>query len=122
MSRQEKRLQQIERSALREAQKALDRHPGRSVTHDELASLRVQTLTVGLRLMLGLAGVAAIAGGIYFFRDDDLWWLSIALFLFALVAFTVAAFGWRRTLAEGASALGEGVLNIVVEAVFKSLR
>lgn len=117
MSRQEKRLQQIERSALREAQKALRQHPGQPVTREELQSIRVQMLTVAERITLASGGVLCIGAGIYFLGDDRLWWLGIVLTILGCIVLIFGVIGRKRTL----RALDESIFEIVVELVFRAL-
>lgn len=117
MKPQEKRLLQIELSALREAQKAQQRHPEQPVTREELRSMRVQTVTIGERLVLASAGVLSIAIGAYTLHDDSLWWLGIVLILIGCIVLVFGAIGWRRTL----DALDNPVFEIVSEFVLRGL-
>ncbi|HEY1109936.1 MAG TPA: hypothetical protein VGE76_14905 [Opitutaceae bacterium] len=121
MSRQEKRLQQIERSALREAQKALRRHPEQPVTREELLSLRVQTLTIGDRATLALAGSLSVTGGFHFLRHDEWWKLGIFLTLLGAVVLVLGAYGWKRTLSETIENLGAHAADILINVILGSL-
>ncbi len=121
MSRQEKRLQQIERSALREAQKAQRRHPEQSVTREELLSKKVQVLTKADRIALFVVAVLAVGGGVLLLRADYSPIASWALIIFGTAVFVFSVVGWRRTLKEIAGAIGEGAVDILIRAVIKSL-
>lgn len=117
MSRQEKRLQQIERSALREAQKALRQHPEQPVTRDELQSLRVQMLTVAERITLAGGGLLCIAAGIYLLGSDHLWWIGIILTILGCIVLIFGVIGRKRTLRS----LDEPIFEIVIELVLRAL-
>ncbi|MES2696955.1 MAG: hypothetical protein V4773_26060 [Verrucomicrobiota bacterium] len=121
MKAPEKRVQQIERSALREAQKAFRKHPETPVTREELLSLRVQTLTLGDRITLAVAGSLAIAGGTYCLLNDYAAWAGFGLIVVGALILLLGAIGWRRVLAETEHALGEGILEIVLQTIIKAL-
>lgn len=117
MSRQEKRLQQIERSALREAQKALRQHPEQPVTREELLSKRVQVLTDTDRIALFVVSLLFGGAGIYFVVEEYHVLFGCILIAGALALLIFGVIGWRRTLAEAAGA----AVELVIQAVFKSL-
>ena len=121
MSRQEKRLQQIERSAVRAAQKAQQRHPEQAVTREELLTLRVQTLTVGDRVTLALAGSLGVTGGFHLLRHDEWWKLGIFLTLLGAVILVLGAYGWKRTLSETIEHLGAHSADILINVILGSL-
>lgn len=117
----EKRLQQIERSALREAQKAQRKHPEQPVTREELLSKKIQLLTTADRIALFVVAVLAVGGGVLLLRTDYHPIASGALIVLGIAVFVFAVVGWRRTLGEIAGAIGEGAIDILIRAVINSL-
>jgi hypothetical protein len=87
----------IERRALREAQKAIDRGELSASGKDDFARLRIQTVEPWKRGLLALLGIAAGAAGFYTIKADVGW---LSLILFATCAFLVLAevFGIRKTV------------------------
>jgi len=78
----------IERGALREAQKAVDRHGRDSFRRETFAQLRVQTIEPWKRVSFASLGFLIVGAGVYTLQEDIPW---LALLFFMLGAFCVLA-------------------------------
>lgn len=87
----------LQQRALREAQKAIDRHGREAFTRDEFRSLRIQTVETWKRIFLALFGALSCAGGIYALREDVVW-LAILLLILGSLCIVAAIFGAKQTV------------------------
>ncbi len=87
----------IEQCALREAQKAINRHGRSAFGKEDFAGLRIQTVEPWKRVLLALLGALSAAGG-YYALTDDIGWLSLILFTLSLLLLLAALFGVRKTV------------------------
>jgi len=116
----EQRARFIEQAALREAQKAIKRRGGESLTREDLLGLRVQTISLWIRVPLIVLGLAALAGGV-FLMSQGLLGLGVLVVLLGIVLGGAGCVGWRRTLSETLDALGSGLAEGVLEAISHAL-
>lgn len=93
----ESRKRYLEQSALREAQKAIDRHGRNAVSREDLACLRIQTIEPWKRGLLAILGLIAGVGG-YLALTDEVGWLSLLLFSAGALLLIAAILGVRRTV------------------------
>lgn len=87
----------LERSALREAQKAIDRRGRAAFGKADFAGLRIQTVEPWKRILLASLGVLAGAGG-YFVLTDKIGWVSFVLFALGVFLLLAAWLGVRKTV------------------------
>lgn len=119
----EKRARYIERTALRAAQKEIQRNDGKPLTRDELLDLKIQSVEPWKRVLLGvLGGIPMVCGAIAATRTDGgefVVWIGVTLF--GLIFFCIGLFGRRRTVDECLSQLGEGLAEGVIRLIAAAL-
>ena len=92
-----RRKQYLEQQALKAAQMAIKRTPGKRLAADDMAILRIQTFQPWHRILLGIFGVVLLVGGIVSIRSVSLW-LALPLIGFGVALVVIAMVGRKRTV------------------------
>lgn len=87
----------LERCALREAQKAIDRRGAEGFDKAAFASLRIQTLEVWKRLIVGFVGLG-FGGAAWYAFENGYSGLGLFLGICGFLLLFVAIFGLTRTI------------------------
>jgi hypothetical protein len=87
----------LEKRALGEAQKAIDRHGRQCLRKEDFAALRIQTVEPWKRVCLGLFGALFVGAGFYAFHEGA---PGFAVAFFGVGAFCALAsiFGRKKTI------------------------
>jgi uncharacterized membrane protein HdeD (DUF308 family) len=116
----EKRAQQVEKTALKAAQKAVHRHPGQPLSRDELLQLRIQSVPTWKRVVLVCLGVGLFVLGALLVPDPSTAG-GVSLCVIGLAILLIGILGRRRTVESCLNELGSGLADGVVEAVLNAL-
>ncbi len=87
----------LERCSLREAQKAIDRRGAEGFDKAAFSSLRIQTLEVWKRLMVGLVGLG-FGGGAWYAMEHGYAGFGLFLGICGFFLLLVAIFGLTRAM------------------------
>ena len=104
----------LERSALREAQKAFRDRSRAEVKFEEFLALRVQTVEWWKRLLAILLGLGAISFAGWSLVTGFNVWITLVFGLIGLAVFLGGLIGWKEPV--------EDVLNASADALFNRLR
>jgi hypothetical protein len=115
------RARQIEKSALREAQRALTRDDRTHLTRGELLQLRVQTVQPWQRGLFLVIGAALLAvGGVLYARDHE-WFPLLVLGVPGLGVMLLGALGRKKTLDAALEQLGSDLGELVIQGIIHAL-
>ena len=103
----------LERSALREAQKAFRNRSRAEVRFEEFLALRVQTVEGWKRLLAILLGLGAIGFAGWSLVTGFNVWIGLLFGVVGLVVFLGGLIGWKESV--------EGVLDASADALFNRL-
>ena len=103
----------LERSALREAQKAFRDRSRAEVKLAEFLALRVQTVEWWKRLLAMLLGLGAMSFAGWSLATGFNVWITIGFGLIGLAVFLAGLIGWKESV--------EGVLDASADALFNRL-
>ncbi len=103
----------LERSALREAQKAFRNRSRAEVKLEEFLALRVQTVEWWKRLLAMLLGLAALGFSGWSLVTGFNLWITVVLGILGLGVSLAGLIGWKEP--------GEDVLNTSADALFHRL-
>jgi hypothetical protein len=118
---EQRRARYVERAALREAQKAMQRQGGGPLSREELLQLRIQSVEPWKRILVGLTGAAFGGFGLMVFASDDATAGGIALIVLGTALLIAGLVGRRRTvevcLDQIATQLADAVLSAIANAL-----
>ncbi len=103
----------LERSALREAQKAFRDRSRAEVKLEEFLALRVQTVEWWKRLLAILLGLGAMCFAGWSLATGFNVWITLIFGGLGLIVFGCGLIGWKESV--------EGVLNASADALFNRL-
>jgi hypothetical protein len=92
----ESHRQFLERAALREAQRALDRSGSTRISRDDIGSLKIQTVEPWKRVVVGIIATGLGGGG--FALLSEIRWLGVTCIVAGFLLLLVAILGRRKAI------------------------
>lgn len=117
----QKRAAYLKKAALKAARKAIKRRNGEPLTREELLELRVPTAPLWLRILFVVLGGGIIFGGIVVCATTRFAELGV---LAAVIGIALAAYGFggrRRSVGTCLESLGDGLAELVIQAIVSAL-
>lgn len=107
----QKRAQQVEKAALKAAQKAQRKHPNQPVTREELLQLRIQATPTWMRILVSAAGLILIGLGVVLAFESLI--SGGLLIFFGAIFLVVGIIGRRETVESCVEEIGFEVIEVI---------
>lgn len=108
----------LERSALREAQKAFRDRSRAEVKLAEFLALRVQTVEWWKRLLAMLLGLGAMSFAGWSLVTGFNGWIALLFGVIGLVVFLGGLIGWKESVESVLNASADALFNRLLDALF----